>query len=198
MDAATRLGRREPLLQAHCLLGDINRSLAHSTSNEGDRTRYVDQAIAEYRLVFKDEPHHADAACRLAELLTMQRGEADTGFEVLQRYRETRTGGLLTGDRLSLDVLEVAGPVFQAAHRYREALTLFSQAEQRYRREPAVLYHLGRAYVALKQYPEAAAKLRQAADLAAEKAVAARDQQDRERWQDLSRTCGQAEQDLRH
>jgi tetratricopeptide (TPR) repeat protein len=89
----------------------------------------------------------------------------------------------LSGDRLSLEVLDTLGTIYRSAGRFDQAALLFEEAVKRYAKEPQVLLHLGRAYAGRKQYAAASAQLNLAAALADEKALAASDAEQKAKYQ---------------
>jgi tetratricopeptide (TPR) repeat protein len=97
--------------------------------------------------------------------------------------RRSRAGEVLSGDRLSLPVLDTLGVVYCAAGQAAEAVQLFEEAAGRYRNEPVVYLHLARSYAALGESAKAQANGEAALSYARARATAVDSPRERARWE---------------
>jgi tetratricopeptide (TPR) repeat protein len=123
-------------------------------------------------------------------LLLKQSDQAEAAYAITQEaLNDADSQKLLTGDRLSLDVLDILGEVYRATKHHDEAVALFTDAQKRYPREPRVLLQLGQAELAsgeLRLRREARQHLDRAHTMAREKAEQARDPERKTRWRALA------------
>lgn len=178
----------ERLARIRCLMGDANRSLADQAVSESERKKHIAEAIDHYRSAYRDVPGLVEAGRPLAVLLVAE-GEtgANAAFAIVQRLRQGRYSQTpVSGDRLSLELLDTLGVVYRTTGHHREAVTLFREASLRYPEEPTVHLHLGRALAALKRKPEAAEALDRATQLATERANRTRDVAEKAHWLEVA------------
>jgi hypothetical protein len=172
--------------QARLLLGDVLQVQAQAAREPARRKALVKEAIESYRAVYQEVPGHPHAGRCLALLLARDEGEGDAAFAIAQRLRQGRySQGLITGDRLPLDLLDTLGIVYRVSRHRREAVALFRDAAERYPREPMVLFRLGQAQAAIGLKGEATGNLTRAVQLAEEKLPKVRDPEEKARLQEL-------------
>jgi tetratricopeptide (TPR) repeat protein len=181
--ALAQTERGSAILSIQLLLGETYNRLGQS-----------EKAIEVYRTVWKDHPGHFTAGMKLAWLLDQSFGQADAAYAILHQLRHGRFSQRpISGDRLSLEFLNVVGVVCRDSHHAKEAVALFEEAAQRYTDEPLVYLHLGRAYADRNRPQEATQNLEKAAQLAEKRARSARDADIKARWLALAT---EARQDL--
>src|SRR5262249_26712093 len=166
-------------LPPRCLVRHTWLAQSRATPDSDARARCRTQAIDTYRAVFRDAPGSAGAGEPLA-LLLLENGQKEAALSIAQRVRQSRfDDSPRSGERLSLANLETLGTVYHECQRYRESVALFREAAERYRSEPAVFYHLGRAQAGLSLMKEAAANLEKAAALATSKSKETRSEEEK-------------------
>src|SRR5262249_33938671 len=101
--------------------------------------------------------------------------EADAAYAIVQDVRRgLHSDRMISGDRLTVEQLDVLGDVYRTSNHAGDAVTLFREAvHERYQHEPRVLLQFGLACRDQKLPPDAAAILLQAAQAALERSDAA-------------------------
>lgn len=183
--AADKKGK-DAVIAAQMVVG--NACMARAMAEQGDaRKADVDKAVAAYDAVWKLVPGHRGAGIRMAYLRAKERKEADAAYQAAQDARKGRySQKMLGGDRLSVDELESLGEIYRASKHAGEATMLLREAVKRYPQEPKVYMQLGLAYRDQRMVRDAVLNLNQAQLSAQQKADAAKDADQKARWQALA------------
>jgi tetratricopeptide (TPR) repeat protein len=183
--AADKKGK-DAVIAAQMVVG--NACLARAMAEQGDaRKADVDKAIAAYQAVWTLVPGHRGAGIRMAYLRAKERKEGDAAYQTAQDARKGRySQKMLGGDRLSVDELESLSEVYRASKHAPEATMLLREAAKRYPQEPKVYYQLGLAYRDQRMVRDAVLTLNQAQLSAQQKADAAKDPDQKARWQAMA------------
>jgi hypothetical protein len=183
--AADKKGK-DAVIAAQMVVG--NACMARALSEQGDaRKADVDKAVTAYDAVWKLVPGHRAAGIRMAYLRAKERKEADAAYQAAQDARKGRySQKMLGGDRLSVDELESLSEIYRASKHAGEATNLLRDAVKRYPQEPKVYLQLGLAYRDQRMLRDAVLTLNQAQLSAQQKADAAKDAEQKARWQVLA------------
>ena len=182
-------------LAAQVLLAEIYFQRGQQESVPDQRKHHVDQAIALYQEIYQKMPGHVIAGNNLAWLLDKERGNPDAALEVIQGIRKGYYSQTpVSGDRLSLQLLDTLGVVYLDARKYEDALALFTAASSRYTDEPLVFLYLARAHAGLDQRCAALENFNKAVRLAEAKVENARDPQRKGVWRELLTQAIQGQQ----
>jgi hypothetical protein len=163
------------VIAAYLAVGDACNARA-LTKQGADRQADVDKALAAYKAVWALSPGHPAAGYPLAALQARERkDEADAAYAVAQDVRKgMHSGRMISGDRLTVEQLDVLGDVYRISKHPGDAVTLFREAvQERYQHEPRVLLQFGLACCDQKLTNDAAALLLQAEQAALERSDAA-------------------------
>jgi tetratricopeptide (TPR) repeat protein len=163
------------------LRGDLWFARGQQAHDSSLRTQCIDTAIEAYRQAQQLSPDDVTAANNLAWLLAQERHDGAAAYSQVPVLRRNRSGEVLSGDQLSLPVLDTLGVVYCTAGHAAEAVPLFEEAATRYRGEPGVYLHLARAYSVLGDADRAQAAGEAALSYA--RARAADRPQERTRWE---------------
>src|SRR5262249_34062864 len=129
-------------------------------------------------------PGHRGAGIRMAYLQAKERKEGDAAYQAAQDARKGRySQKMLGGDRLSVDETKSLSEIYRASKHAPEATMLLREAAKRYPQEPEVYLQLGLAYRDQRMARDAVLTLNQAQLLAQQKADAAKDAEQKTRWQ---------------
>jgi hypothetical protein len=162
------------VIAAQLVVGDACR--AAGLSQEGDaRKAAVDKALTAYKAVWELAPGNPAAGYPLAALQATDPDKAGAAYAVAQDLRKgVYSEQIVSGDRLTVEQLDILGQVYRASKHPGEAVTLLGEAvKQRYKREPRVLLQLALAYRDLNKPRDAMAVLTQAEIAALERADSA-------------------------
>jgi tetratricopeptide (TPR) repeat protein len=155
----------------------------------------IDKAIELYEAVWKAAPGHPVAGNNLAWLMCMERKDPKAALAIIEKVRLGRLSGKpVSGDRLNAEILDTAGVVYNAAGKHDEELKLFEEAIQRYKNEPRVFVHLGRAYANQKKWGDAVENFNRGIEMADQKAQTVRDEERKAKLKELA-TKARAERD---
>jgi hypothetical protein len=120
----------------------------------------------------------------MAYLRAKERKEGDAAYQTAQDARKGRySQKMLGGDRLSVNEVESLSEVYRATKHAGEAVMLLREAVKRYPQEPEVYHQLGLAYRDQRMVRDAVLMLNQAQLSAQQKADAAKDADQKARWQ---------------
>jgi lipopolysaccharide biosynthesis regulator YciM len=158
------------VIAARLALADAYRTRA-ATKQGAERKAAVEKALTEYKAVWELSPGNPAAGYPLAALQAREHNEADAAYAVVQDVRKGMHGErMVSGDRLTLEQLEVLGDVYRLSNHPGDAVMLFREAvEQRYRHEPRILLQFGLACRDQKLWDDAAAVFAQAEKAAVER-----------------------------
>jgi hypothetical protein len=181
--AAADKKSRDAVIAAQMVVG--NACMARAMTEQGDaRKADVDKAVAAYQAVWTLVPGHRGAGIRMAYLQAKERKEGDAAYQAAQDARKGRySQKMLGGDRLSVDETKSLGEIYRASKHAGEATILLREAAKRYPQEPEVYLQLGLAYRDQRMARDAVMTLNQAQLLAQQKADAAKDAEQKARWQ---------------
>jgi tetratricopeptide (TPR) repeat protein len=178
---------RHDQVATHLLLGRI-----------AEQRGQPQKAIDEYQAVRKLDPGHRAAGMRLAWL--RKESEPSSAYAIALAACKCADGDKpISGDRLSLDELNILGEVYLAAkdkEHAREVATLFTDALQRYPAEPQVLLHLGQAERDAGNAKLALTHFGLALTTAQQKAAGARDAEHKARWEALAEKASRFRDEL--
>jgi hypothetical protein len=172
--AVTFAKDKPDIIAAQLAVGDACRARA-LTKEPDDREADVAKALTAYKAVWALSPGHPAAGYPLAALQAREGKEAGAAYAVVQDLRKgVYSGQMVSGDRLTLEQLDVLGDVYRLSKHAGDAVTLFREAvKQRYSHEPRVLLQLGLAYRDENLHRDAAPVLLEAEQAALERADAA-------------------------
>jgi hypothetical protein len=134
------------IIAAQLAIADACRARA-LTKQSSDRQADVEKALAAYKAVWQLKPGLPAAGYPLAALQAREHDEAGAAYAVVQDVRKGMySGRMVSGDRLSVEQLDVLGDVYRISKHAGDAVTLFREAvAQRYEHEPRVLLQFGLA-----------------------------------------------------
>jgi hypothetical protein len=163
-------GKRD-IIAAQLAIGDACRARA-LTKQGGARQADIEKALTAYKTVWELKPGLPAAGYPLAALQAREHNEAGAAYAVMQDVRKgTHSGRMVSGDRLSVEQLDVLGDVYRVSKHAADAVTLFREAvQQRYQHEPRVLLQFGLACRDQNLSRDAAAILLRAEQAALERA----------------------------
>jgi tetratricopeptide (TPR) repeat protein len=164
------------------LRGDVCFARSQRVHEPAVQAQCIDAAIEAYRKAQQLSPDDVTAANNLAWLLAHERHDGQAAYALVPVLRRSRSGEVLSGDGLSLQVLDTLGVVYAHAGHAAEAVQLFEEATSRYRGEPSVYLHLARSYAALGDSAKAQATGEAALSFARARAAASRPLE-RARWE---------------
>lgn len=145
----TRKGNR---LSLRLLIGGLYLAQSKDEKDKEKRAPLVDKAIAEYQAVWDGAKGHVVAGNNLAWLLCQEKNNPTAALPIIEEVRKGRLSQKpVTGDRLLLELLDTLGVIYRAAGKNEEAITLFTEALQRYSREPRVLLHMGQSLMGINK-----------------------------------------------
>jgi hypothetical protein len=181
--------RKAAVARAQAWRGEILMTAGLARTDNGRRASLMLAAEA-YRAAHAANPDDVGVANNLAYLLSQELGDNAGACAVAERIRRPRSDRpAVSGERLSLDVLDTLGLVYRAASRHEDHARLFEEATRRYGNEPIVQLHLGRAYSGLRDAERAAACFRRGGSTARERARAAATEEEANRWERLAAEC---------
>jgi hypothetical protein len=171
------------IVDAQMVLGEAY--TARAMAEQGDaRKADVEKALTAYKAVWTLMPGHRAAGIRMAYLQAKERKQGEAAYAAAQDSRKgPYSQKMIGGDRLSLEQLGALGEIYRTSGHAGEAVTLFRDAVKRYPLEPMVHQQLGLACRDQRMNRDAVLALNQAQLLAQQKADAAKDAEQKTRWQ---------------
>lgn len=152
--------QKDSVRRSQFLLGDIY--LAQGAN---------DKAIEIYKSRWQEDPGNMIAGNNLAWLLDQKFNKAQEAYDILEKVRlGSRGQKALPGDRLPLDLLDTIGLVYNDARHFKEAAAVLEEALDRYKDEPRLYRHLGKANLGRNRPQEATQCLEKAATIAERRA----------------------------
>jgi tetratricopeptide (TPR) repeat protein len=190
--------RQAATVRAELLLGELYLNQGQQADPDSARKPVLDKALAAFQSAYEKEPGNRVAGIQLARLLDKQRGDAEAAMAVLEQVRLGRhSRKLISGDRLSLELLDAMGMVYCDAKRYKEGVVVFHEALKRYPDEPQVLFYLGRCQAGTGQEAVALDLLNRAQSLARARADIDREPKHRAQWLALAEEAERAREKIK-
>ncbi len=154
------------------LLGEIYMHRLNESQAVPQRADYLNKAIAAFNAVRSADPRNFQAGVYLARLLVQERSQADAACAVLDESLKGPYGQRpMTGDRLTLDTIELIGKCYCGTRQFETAGFIFEKAPERYGEEPLIFLYLGRCLTGVGKYREADSCFDKAVRMAEKKAT---------------------------